>query len=73
MTKPDDIPQDVWDKALDHAEVYVADESMDVETIIACAIMAERAACAQVIASFPENLGTAKSRMVDAIRNRRAA
>lgn len=60
MTKPDDISQDVW-----RAAQYICTQES-----IARAIMAEREACVQVAASFPENIGLTKARMVEAIRNR---
>jgi hypothetical protein len=56
VSKPDDVPQDVWDAAV-KAELVVEDEftdlndwnSRDVATdIIARAIMAERERCAKI-------------------------
>lgn len=68
MTKPDDIPQDVWDAAVAADEAanaaygdsindpFVPIENIDAAsiTVIARAIMAEREACAQVVQDTPE-------------------
>lgn len=49
MTKPDDIPQDVWDKA---RSVIEAELGYHPQVIVARAIMAEREACAKVASEF---------------------
>lgn len=63
MTKPDDIPQDVWERSwqLYFDEVMVTAGKPDVPALIARAIMAERAACA--CASGGEGVTFAMERM----------
>jgi hypothetical protein len=77
MTKPDDIPQDVWDKA-DHLETVIdcPDYVPRHTVLIARAIMAEREACAQVATDFSDRIGASHFVAVQvaaAIRNRGAA
>lgn len=61
MTKPDDIPQDVWDAVLSltpvtfFSEMSVIVQNLRVET--ARAIMAEREACARVLDEGYDRMG----------------
>lgn len=59
MSKPDDIPQDVWDAARKPAKIACAPHNTPfiAHAVVARAIMAaveaEREGCAQVANSFP--------------------
>lgn len=83
MTKPNDVPQDVWDVAI--AAIGVPDDdngwhlSEDVFEVISRAIMAEREACAQAVRAVidrtpvtqnPLRVATMIDEIFAAIRNR---
>lgn len=81
MSKPEDIPEEVWGTAFDHMdchcpEAMMGDDSLQtsVHRAIARAIMAakaeEREACVQIVFGSYRNHTARCSRIVRAIRKR---
>ena len=72
MSRPDDIPQDVWDAV---SGLPIISENFD-DADFACvarAIMAEREACAQIAHGFPQNRDWVPGSLYGAIRREVAA
>ena len=68
MTKPDDIPQSVWDTAAKTIGVPEDDTGWhltdDLLEPIARAILAEREACAQVVRNYPQTVALSEDDVV---------